>query len=356
MSSHASTRRRLLVALGSGIAVGAAGCSEAEELLDDAPNDEPDPENGDTPTDVDGEDTPDPDPENGDTPDDTEDPETPEEPDLQTREEELPELIRETIQSSRGYTQEAISVYAAGGEFDGTEPPLLSVPLVDPVDRIDVQRELDDAESRLESAVSRADRQNVDDEPFQRLVELLDAEIRFLSIAAETHAALADGFELVEETVDLADQNAYGLAADRHDELGELLAATTADAEMAAARVDPIVAATDEEREALESPHHPELASRLEAGAEALSEYHDTFERFAETLSTLDDAATASDDDEALALSQIAIDDLETVESELEAVDIPAGVEPLHTDLEGYINERLEEAREIRDEAAAALD
>ena len=281
------------------------------------------------------------------------------EPDLAAREAELPELIRRALRSSRASTQAAIDVYADAGEIDGSRPPLLSVSLLADVDRIEMHRELDESEQRLDGAVSRASRDGIDDEPFERLVELLRAEIEFLVVAAEAHRELARGFAEVEQVVEYVNSSAFGLADDEYEELSDRLATATDRVETATERAAPIAAATDHERSVLESPHHPALADRFAAGEAALSGYHDALDGFPATIEDLDDAETAlstGDDSEAFALAQRAVGDLEAVAGTIGDVDPPVGVEPLDAELTTYVDDRLARAREVRDEAEAALD
>lgn len=368
MSPDSRTRRRLLSGVAASSLLVTAGCADVEELVDEqlgegSPADTP----ADTPTDTPEEtptDTPEEEPDNGDG--ETDEPESdPEadpdadEPDLAAREAELPELVRRALRSSRESTQAAIDRYADAGEIDGSRPPLSSVPLLTDVDRIGIHRELDESEQRLEGGVARASRDGIDDEPFERLVELLRAEIEFLVVAAEAHQELARGFDEVEQVVEYVDANAFGLADDEYEDLDDRVTTVIDRTEAAAERAEPIAAATDHERSVLESPHHPALADRFAAGEAALSGYHDALDGFPATIEDLDDAETAlstGDDSEAFALAQRAVGDLEAVAGTIGDVDPPVGVEPLDAELTTYVDDRLARAREVRDEAEAALD
>jgi len=348
-----ATRRRLCVLLGT---ASLAGCTEIVERIEDGSGFESDdsggtaegsetPETDDEPTATDEERT------------DDEDESTPEEDDeavdLRERESELPELIRESFSASRGRILAAVETYASSADGDPDPAAALgSVSLLAEPDRIDVGRELSSAEDRLEGGVSRADRQGIDDEPFRRLVELLEAEIESLRTATEAHETLARAYGTVESVVELADQRAYRLAEDEHEELGERSAAAAALSDVTAA-VGPIEAATEAELAALEAAGHAGLVGRLEAGSAALSAYHDAIGAVPSAFSDLEDAEVAlgSDDDRAFRLATNTIDALEAVEAGIETAEPPGSVEPLEADLLERIRERLERAREVRNEA-----
>ena len=349
-----ATRRRLCVLLGT---ASLAGCTDIVERIESGP--EP---GADDPSETEDEsETPETDEEPTATEEerqDDEDESTPEEDDeavdLRERESELPELVRESLSASRGQILTALETYAssAGGEPDPAIA-LESVSLLAEPDRIDVGRELSTAEDRLSGGVSRADRQGIDDEPFRRLVGLLEAEIESLRRATEAHETLAEACGTVESVVELADQRAYRLAEDEHEELGERSAATEAALSDATAAVEPIETATDAELAALEATGHAELVDRLEAGSVALSTYDDALGAVPSAFSDLEDAEVAlgSDDDRAFRLATNTIDALEAVEAAIEAAEPPGSVEPLETDLLEHIGEKLERAREVREEA-----
>lgn len=377
----ALSRRRLCALLG---VTSLAGCSDALEdgtEDDDAetdndteptetPDDEPESTDDDEDPPADSDESTETDEETGDPesepeaeePDgepEKEEPETDPEPDLREREAELPELIRDSMTACRDRIATAVGTYvsSADGSTD-SEPPLASVSLPAEPDRGGTTRELSTADDRLSGAVSRAGRQGIDDEPFQRLTGLLDAEIETLNQAVRAHQALARGYEATEAVVRRADQRAYGIAESKHEDTGKHLTAATERISKAMTALEPIETATETEREALETAGHVDLADRLDAGAEALAAYHDATENVPSAFENTDDAETeiGSDNERAFSLATVAVDRLEATESELEAADPPASVEPLEGTLLERIRAKLDTAREVRAEAEERLD
>ena len=350
------TRRHVCALLGS---AALAGCSDvfgtdpgADENGDSAtPTDEPTPAETEVPTET---------PSETDTPADEGTPEEPtDEPDLRERESELPELIRESLTAARNRIDAAVEIYvdSADGDPDaGT--PLPSVSLSVEPDRIDASRELSAANDRLSGATSRADRQGIDDERFRRLTGLLGAEIDTLRATVDAHERLARGYETAESVVELADQRAYRLAESDHEELGERRSETADAIETARTAMEPIEAATDAERTALQTDGHADLLDRLEAGAAALGTYRDALEAVPSAFSDVDDAEgeLGNDDERAFSLATITSEDLEAAESAIESADPPPSVEPVESSLLGPIREKLETAREVRDEASEGVE
>ena len=346
------TRRHVCALLGS---AALAGCSDvfgtdpgADENGDSAtPTDEPTPAETEVPPET-------------DTPADEGTPAEPtDEPDLRDRESELPELIRESLTAARNRIDVAVEIYvdSADGDPDaGT--PLPSVSLSVEPDRIDASRELSAANDRLSGATSRADRQGIDDERFRRLTGLLGAEIDTLQATVDAHERLARGYETAESVVELADQRAYRLAESDHEELSEHRSETADAIETARTAVEPIEAATDAERTALQTDGHGDLLDRLEAGAAALGTYRDALEAVPSAFSDVDDAEgeLGNDDERAFSLATIASEELEGAESAIESADPPPSVEPVESSLLGPIREKLETASEVRDEAAEGID
>jgi hypothetical protein len=352
----APTRRHVCALLGS---AALAGCSDVFGTDPGAdgtggsatPTDEPTPTETAVPTET---------PTETDTPADEDTPEEPtEELDLRERESELPELIRESLRAARDRIDAAVDVYvdSAGGDPDaGT--PLTSVSLSAEPDRIDATRELSTANDRLDGATSRAGRRGIDDERFRRLTALLGAEIDTLQATVDAHQSLARGYRTAESVVELADQRAYRLAESDHEELGERRSETAEAIETARAAMEPIDAATDAERTALQTDGHADLLDRLEAGAAALGTYRDALEAVPSAFSDVDDAEgeLGNDDERAFSLATLASEDLEAAESTIESADPPPSVDPVESSLLGPIREKLETAREVRDEASEGVE
>lgn len=377
----ALSRRRLCALLG---VTSLAGCSDAlEDATEDdgaepsddeepteTPDDEPEstdddeepPADSDESTDSD-EGTDDPDSEQeAEEPDeepDEEEPETDPEPDLREREAELPGLIRDSMTACRNRIATAVETYvsSADGSTD-SEPPLASMSLLAEPDRGGTTRVLSTADDRLSGAVSRAGRQGIDDEPFQRLTELLNAEINTLDRAVRAHQTLARGYETTETVVRRADQRAYRTAESEHEDAGELLTTATERVGKTMTALEPIEAATETEREALETAGHVEIADRLDAGVEALAAYHDATENVPLAFENTDNAEDAllGDSERAFRLATVAADELEAIESEIEAAESPASVEPFEETLLERIRAKLDTAREVRAEAEERLD
>ncbi|WP_181693453.1 hypothetical protein [Natronomonas sp. LN261] len=280
--------------------------------------------------------------------------ETPTEPELRERESELPELVRESIASSRERIGAAVDIYVTSADGDAdSEPNVASVSLLAEPDRIDAHRELSAANDRLSGATSRADRQGIDDDPFRRLTELLGAEIGTLRSEISTHETLARGYRTAESVVDLADQRAYRLAESDHEALGDYRNETADTIEKAKTAAEPIAAATDTERAALEADGHLDLLDRLEDGSTTLGTYHDALESVPSAFSDVDDAngSLGNDDEEAFTLATLAAEDLAETESALVASDPPTSVESLKSSLLETVRAKLETAREIREAA-----
>lgn len=349
------TRRHVCTLL---VSAALAGCSDVLDADSetggngetDEPTDEP------TPTETETE-TPTETPTETETPVDEEPPA--DEPDLRERESELPELIRESLAAARDRIGAAMEIYLDSAEGDpDAETPLTSVSLPAEPDRIDASRELSTANDRLSGATSRADRQGIDDEQFRRLTGLLGAEIDTLREAIDAHQKLARGYGTAESVVDLADQRAYRLAESDHEELGERRTETTETIETARTAMEPIESADDAERTALQTDGHGDLLDRLEEGTEALGTYHDALETVPESFSDVDDAEgeLGNDDERAFSLATLAAEELEAAESTIESADPPASVEPVGSSLLGPIREKLETAREVREEASEGID
>ena len=352
----APTRRHVCALLGSAALAGCSDVLDADAGADgngetDVPTDEPTPTETDRPTET---------PTETETPPEEDTPAEPtDEPDLRERESELPELIRESLTASRGRIDDAVEIYAdtADGDPDA-ETPLNSVSLAAEPDRIDASRELSAANDRLSGATSRADRQGIDDERFRRLTELLGAEIETLREAIDAHQRLARGYQTAESVVELADQRAYRLAESDHEELGERRTGTAETVEAARTAFEPIESADDAERTALQTDGHGDLLDRLEAGSGTLGSYHDALETVPESFSDVDDAQgeLGDDDERAFSLATIAAEELEASESAIESADPPPSVEPVESALLGPIREKLETAREVRDEASEGIE
>ncbi|MES3517906.1 MAG: hypothetical protein PPP58_09610 [Natronomonas sp.] len=354
------TRRQLLTALAGSAAV--AGCTDEEPDTDPSSTSVDDSRTEPTATDEsDSDDEPQDSADDDSDAEEADESEEPAGPDLAEREEELPELIRESLNASRNNTAAALSIYteAVPREDRQDVPAVLSVSLLEEGDRIGMQRQLNDAADRLDGAVTRADLQGIDDDPARRIFELLGAEIETLSTAAVAHETLARGFGRVESVVELADQRAYRLAADEHDDLTETSAEASVHVADAADAVEVIAAAVDREREILVGEEYTALVDRLRTAEEVLLRYRSAVGDVPSIFEDLDDADTAravGDNDEALALAQIVIEDLDALISEIESIERPETTEPLETFLLVTFEEKLQLAREIRDDARAAME
>jgi len=352
------TRRGFCVLCVSASLAGCSGVPETDRgdgedggVDGETPTETPTPTETETP--ADGPDATGTEPEPEPEPDEPAD-ETPTEPDLRERESELPELVRESIASARERIDAAVGIYVTSADGDpDSEPRITSVSVLAEPDRIDAHRELSAANDRLSGATSRADRQGIDDDPFRRLAELLGAEIGTLRSEISTHETLARGYRAAESVVDLADQRAYRLAESNHETLGDYRSEAADTIEKTKTAAEPITAATDTERAALEADGHLDLLDRLEEGSTALGTYHDALESVPSAFSDIDDAngSLGNDDEEAFTLATLAAEDLAETESTLVASDPPASVESLESSLLETVRAKLETAREIRDAA-----